>query len=90
MISSRKRAYKHKAYVEIDHLKQKLVILQHQYNVMEAMVRKADGMLDEHKAVLRAAKVAMLDVEAVIFGKQVGFDHDGFKEAITKIEEALK
>ena len=87
MISSRKRAYKHKAYVEIDHLKQKLVILQHQYNVMD---RKADGMLDEHKAVLRAAKVAMLDVEAVIFGKQVGFDHDGFKEAITKIEEALK
>ena len=76
MSSSRKRAYKHKAYAEIDHLKQKLMMVEHHYKVMELMARKASGIADKYHAALLYADAALHDFEE-------------FKDVSEKIKEAL-
>lgn len=92
MSSSRKRAYKHKQYAEIDHLKQKLMMVEHHYSVMEKMARLAAGMVDEHKACLVEVKgmlhaVSLCEINSMSSRQEMG---RLTREAIVKIEEALK
>lgn len=53
MSSARKRAYQHKAYAEIDRLKQKLMLVEHHYSVMKglnnAVASAHDALAEENK-----------------------------------------
>jgi hypothetical protein len=91
MSSSRKRAYKHKAYAEIDHLKQKLMMVEHHYKVMELMARKAAGMVDGHKACLVEVKGLLHSVSLCEINSMSSREEMGrlTRLAITKIEETL-
>jgi len=61
MSSARKRAYKHKAYAEIDHLKQQLALKTYHYDSMlainEALAKAGDDARDENARLHAALEV---------------------------------
>lgn len=59
MSSARKRAYKHKAYAEIDHLKQRLMLIEHHYSVMKVAAEVLAARVDNLRKAVEEAHPVM-------------------------------
>lgn len=59
MSSARKRAYKHKAYAEIDHLKQRLMLIEHHYSVMKVAAEVLAARVDNLRKAVEEARPVM-------------------------------
>lgn len=59
MSSARKRTYKHKAYAEIDHLKQRLMLIEHHYSVMKVAAEVLAARVDNLRKAVEEARPVM-------------------------------
>ena len=87
MSSARKRAYKHKAYAEIDHLKQQLMLKSYHYDSMLVINKALAKAGDDARAENAKLKAALKSAEYTL----QGFSTDAWShDLLNVVREALK